>query len=58
MTLDFIAEIESQFMPWLLNAMEQRLTRDELARQLLDGMFCNVKRCAGSPVMLIRSLSG
>jgi hypothetical protein len=32
-------EIESQFLPWLLDATETRITKAELARKILDGMW-------------------
>ena len=35
--VDVFSEIESQFLPWLMDAVEHRIDRAELARKLLDG---------------------
>jgi hypothetical protein len=41
-----LSEIESQFMPWLMDAVEQRIDRAELARRILDGP-CGALPCCG-----------
>jgi hypothetical protein len=33
------AEVESQVIPWLMEAVENRLSRTEIARKLLDSKF-------------------
>ena len=32
-------EVESQFLPWLMDAVEQKLSRTEIAHKILDGML-------------------
>jgi hypothetical protein len=37
----YFLEIESTFVPWLMDAVENRIHRTELARRLLDGLLMN-----------------